>query len=158
MTTPEATQDGGLYATRQKIYPREIGGRSQRLRTVAVFVLLGIYYVLPWLRLKSSVRTRAGVRSVASASPAATRASEGSAPSCANARPEAWNGLGLRPGWSFSGNVPCVAKCTTRPVRSSVASAFFSLLRSATAREGTRSGPPRATVARASRRATLRRS
>jgi cytochrome c oxidase accessory protein FixG len=50
MTTPEATQDGGLYATRQKIYPREIGGRFQRLRTVAVFVLLGIYYVLPWIR------------------------------------------------------------------------------------------------------------
>jgi cytochrome c oxidase accessory protein FixG len=50
MTTPEATQDGGLYATRQKIYPREIGGRFQRLRTVAVFVLLGIYYLLPWIR------------------------------------------------------------------------------------------------------------
>src|SRR5512146_2140088 len=50
MTTPEATQDGGLYATRQKIYPREIGGRFQRLRTIAVFVLLGTYYVLPWIR------------------------------------------------------------------------------------------------------------
>jgi len=50
MTTPEATQDGGLYATRQKIYPREIGGRFQRLRVIAVFVLLGIYYVLPWIR------------------------------------------------------------------------------------------------------------
>ena len=40
MTTPDATQDGGLYATRQKIYPREIGGRFQRLRVIAVFVLL----------------------------------------------------------------------------------------------------------------------
>ncbi len=49
MTTPDATQDGGLYATRQKIYPREIGGRFQRLRVIAVFVLLGIYYVLPWI-------------------------------------------------------------------------------------------------------------
>jgi cytochrome c oxidase accessory protein FixG len=49
MTTPEATQDGGLYATRQKIYPREIGGRFQRLRVIAVFVLLGIYYLLPWI-------------------------------------------------------------------------------------------------------------
>ncbi len=49
MTIPDATQDGGLYATRQKIYPREIGGRFQRLRVIAVFVLLGIYYVLPWI-------------------------------------------------------------------------------------------------------------
>ena len=49
MTTPDATQDGGLYATRQKIYPREIGGRFQRLRVIAVFVLLGIYYILPWI-------------------------------------------------------------------------------------------------------------
>ena len=36
MTTPDATQDGGLYATRQKIYPREISGRFQRLRVIAV--------------------------------------------------------------------------------------------------------------------------
>ena len=35
MTAPE-TQDGGLYAARQKIYPREIDGRFQRLRTIAV--------------------------------------------------------------------------------------------------------------------------
>jgi cytochrome c oxidase accessory protein FixG len=50
MTTPEATQDGELYAARQKIYPREIAGRFQRLRVVAAWVLLGIYYLLPWLR------------------------------------------------------------------------------------------------------------
>jgi len=50
MTSPEATQDGGLYAARQKIYPREISGRFQRLRAIAVWVLLGIYYVLPWIR------------------------------------------------------------------------------------------------------------
>jgi cytochrome c oxidase accessory protein FixG len=50
MTAPDATQDGGLYAARQKIYPREISGRFQRLRAIAVWVLLGIYYVLPWIR------------------------------------------------------------------------------------------------------------
>ncbi len=49
MTGPEPQADGGLYATRQKIYPREIAGRFQRLRTIAVWVLLGIYYVLPWI-------------------------------------------------------------------------------------------------------------
>jgi cytochrome c oxidase accessory protein FixG len=50
MTAPDATQDGGLYAARQKIYPREISGRFQRWRVIAVWVLLGIYYVLPWIR------------------------------------------------------------------------------------------------------------
>jgi cytochrome c oxidase accessory protein FixG len=49
MTAPDATQDGGLYAVRQKIYPREISGRFQRLRVIAVWVLLGIYYLLPWI-------------------------------------------------------------------------------------------------------------
>jgi len=49
MTAPDATEDGGLYAARQKIYPREISGRFQRLRVIAVWVLLGIYYVLPWI-------------------------------------------------------------------------------------------------------------
>ncbi len=46
--TPEV--DGELYAARQKIYPREIGGRFQQLRVYAVFALLGLYYVLPWIR------------------------------------------------------------------------------------------------------------
>jgi len=50
MTAPDETQDGGLYAARQKIYPREITGRFQRWRVIAVWVLLGIYYVLPWIR------------------------------------------------------------------------------------------------------------
>ena len=50
MTAPDATQDGELYAARQKIYPREISGRFQRWRVIAVWVLLGIYYVLPWIR------------------------------------------------------------------------------------------------------------
>jgi cytochrome c oxidase accessory protein FixG len=49
MTGPVAPVDGGLYAARQKIYPREISGRFQRLRNIAVFVLLGIYYLLPWI-------------------------------------------------------------------------------------------------------------
>jgi len=49
MTGQDAELDGGLYAARQKIYPREISGRFQRWRTIAVWVLLGIYYVLPWI-------------------------------------------------------------------------------------------------------------
>lgn len=38
-----------LYVKEPKIYPREVSGRYDRLRKIAVFVLLGLYYVLPWL-------------------------------------------------------------------------------------------------------------
>jgi polyferredoxin len=40
--------DGGMYAAHKKIYPREVGGRFQRLRIAAVFWLLGMYYLFPW--------------------------------------------------------------------------------------------------------------
>jgi cytochrome c oxidase accessory protein FixG len=49
MTAPQTEMDGGLYAARQKIYPREIEGRFQRMRTIAAWVLLGIFYVIPWI-------------------------------------------------------------------------------------------------------------
>ncbi len=38
-----------LYAKQPKVYPREIDGRFQRLRTAAVFWLLGMFYVFPWI-------------------------------------------------------------------------------------------------------------
>jgi len=38
-----------LYAAHQKIYPREVKGRYASLRNLAVWVLLGIYYLLPWI-------------------------------------------------------------------------------------------------------------
>src|SRR4029079_14460027 len=38
-----------LYVAERKIYPREISGRFARLRTLAVFVLLGLFYIGPWL-------------------------------------------------------------------------------------------------------------
>jgi cytochrome c oxidase accessory protein FixG len=45
-------QDSGesLYAAQPKIYPREIDGRFARLRLAAVFVLLGLFYLVPWMR------------------------------------------------------------------------------------------------------------
>jgi cytochrome c oxidase accessory protein FixG len=49
MNAPETQVDGGLYATRQKIYPREIDGRFQRMRTIAAWALLGIFYLIPWI-------------------------------------------------------------------------------------------------------------
>jgi len=39
-----------LYVSAEKIHPREVGGRFERLRTFATLALLGIYYVTPWLR------------------------------------------------------------------------------------------------------------
>lgn len=38
-----------MYESREKVYPREINGFYQRLRTLAVFTLLGLFYLLPWV-------------------------------------------------------------------------------------------------------------
>src|SRR6056297_3736978 len=47
-TTPEAIP---LYVKHDKVYPREIHGRFARLRAIAAWVLLGLFYVLPWINL-----------------------------------------------------------------------------------------------------------
>jgi polyferredoxin len=49
---PSVLTGGGnaLYASEGKVYPREVKGRFTRLRNLAVWVLLGIYYVFPWFR------------------------------------------------------------------------------------------------------------
>ncbi len=50
---PIAVVDAGgnsLYASERKIYPRDVDGRFQTMRKVAVFVLLGMFYGFPWLR------------------------------------------------------------------------------------------------------------
>ena len=39
-----------LYLTRLKVYPRAIKGLWRRVKWAAVVVLLGLYYVVPWLR------------------------------------------------------------------------------------------------------------
>jgi cytochrome c oxidase accessory protein FixG len=39
-----------LYVAEAKVYPREVTGRFARLRTLSVWVLLGIFYLLPWLQ------------------------------------------------------------------------------------------------------------
>ena len=38
-----------MYESAQKIYPREIGGRFDRLSKLATVTLLGIFYLLPWV-------------------------------------------------------------------------------------------------------------
>ena len=39
-----------LYLKRIKVYPRAIGGQWRRIKWAALLVLLGIYYLVPWLR------------------------------------------------------------------------------------------------------------
>ncbi len=39
-----------LYATRIKVYPRAVKGLWRRVKWLALVVLLGIYYLVPWLR------------------------------------------------------------------------------------------------------------
>jgi len=38
-----------LYRKDPKVYPRDVKGSFARLRKLAVIVLLGLYYILPWL-------------------------------------------------------------------------------------------------------------
>jgi cytochrome c oxidase accessory protein FixG len=37
------------YYAHQKVYPREVGGRFARLRVLSVWMLLGIFYLMPWV-------------------------------------------------------------------------------------------------------------
>lgn len=41
-----------LYVKPPKVYPREVHGRFSRLRITAAWVLLGLFYVLPWINLQ----------------------------------------------------------------------------------------------------------
>jgi len=41
---------GSLYATRIKVYPRAVTGRWRRIKWAVLVLLLGIYYLVPWLR------------------------------------------------------------------------------------------------------------
>ena len=46
-----APASDSYYAAHAKIYPREVDGRFQRLRKLALWSLLGLYYLLPWISL-----------------------------------------------------------------------------------------------------------
>ncbi|MCC5869201.1 MAG: cytochrome c oxidase accessory protein CcoG [Gammaproteobacteria bacterium] len=50
MSTADNQQVETLYASAPKIYPREVSGVFARLRVAAVWLLLGAYYLVPWLR------------------------------------------------------------------------------------------------------------
>lgn len=44
-----AKDEGSLYISESKVYPRDVSGRLNRLRMAALFWLLGMYYLFPWL-------------------------------------------------------------------------------------------------------------
>ena len=51
MSSPAPAAAGdSFYIAEEKIYPREVDGRFDRLRRAAVLVLLGLFYVLPWIQ------------------------------------------------------------------------------------------------------------
>jgi cytochrome c oxidase accessory protein FixG len=43
-------EPAAYYAKHVKIHPREVRGRFDRLRRIAVVALLGLFYLVPWLR------------------------------------------------------------------------------------------------------------
>ncbi|MEP7242061.1 MAG: cytochrome c oxidase accessory protein CcoG [Gammaproteobacteria bacterium] len=49
MNAPLTSGSDSYYVSEQKIYPREVSGRYARLRTLAVWVLLGLFYLMPWV-------------------------------------------------------------------------------------------------------------
>jgi len=54
MSTPaqaEHPQELKLYVKAPKVYPRETVGRFSRLRVIAAWMLLGLFYAAPWIQL-----------------------------------------------------------------------------------------------------------
>lgn len=49
-TDAQGAEDSGFYAKHKKVYPREVHGVFATLRVTGVLVLLGAYYLVPWLR------------------------------------------------------------------------------------------------------------
>ncbi len=45
----EVIDEQAMYVSERKVYPREIEGVFQKLRHSAVYILLGMYYLFPWL-------------------------------------------------------------------------------------------------------------
>lgn len=47
---PDSKEPVVLYARRKQIYPQLVSGRFRSLKWMLLFLTLGLYYVLPWLR------------------------------------------------------------------------------------------------------------
>ncbi|MDX2103619.1 MAG: cytochrome c oxidase accessory protein CcoG [Alphaproteobacteria bacterium] len=49
-TVPAEVFGGGLYKTRDKVYCKSVSGTVRRWKWIALSILLGIYYIVPFLR------------------------------------------------------------------------------------------------------------
>ena len=49
-TKPHIPQSPSLYAKHEKVYPQRIAGTFRRIKWLVLGVLLGLYYVVPWIR------------------------------------------------------------------------------------------------------------
>src|SRR3954449_2213699 len=47
---PEPDDEGPLYAARRKIYPQRVKGTYRTIKWIVLFVTLGVYYLLPFVR------------------------------------------------------------------------------------------------------------
>jgi len=48
--TPPPVEEASLYASHQKVYPRVVKGVVRRVKWAVLILLLGLYYIVPWLR------------------------------------------------------------------------------------------------------------
>ena len=46
----QSRKEQSLYAARVKVYPKKVWGQVRKLKWASLIVLLGIYYIAPWLR------------------------------------------------------------------------------------------------------------
>ena len=46
----EIYDDGPLYAAAKKVYPQKVWGTYRRLKWIALWIALGVYYILPFIR------------------------------------------------------------------------------------------------------------
>ncbi|GAB4187267.1 MAG: cytochrome c oxidase accessory protein CcoG [Wenzhouxiangellaceae bacterium] len=46
-----SNETASLYQAHEKIYPREISGRFSKLRNLAAWILLGLFYTVAWIRI-----------------------------------------------------------------------------------------------------------
>src|ERR1044072_3797508 len=49
MDIPTSPPSNSYYVAQEKIYPREVEGHFARLRVLASWALLGLFYCIPWL-------------------------------------------------------------------------------------------------------------
>jgi cytochrome c oxidase accessory protein FixG len=47
---PEPDDDLPLYAARQRIYPQRVSGTFRRIKWIVLYITLGLYYLLPFVR------------------------------------------------------------------------------------------------------------